>query len=352
MQIKEHQREPLKNDLRLGIVLLAIISLVFGVRLVSLPLSVGMTIVSFMAFLVFVGVYVLQGNPTLLKVMRDFAEKKPAAIWILPTALWLTSALVALLTGKFTFKVALIGLPYCFLPFLLFLPLRRQRPELTWWDALLVLFIWFPIEFGWLPKVNIPPVQSEVEAYHLIGLAIAIFIYFVLRNLPEVGFTFRLKDKDWRTAIQSFVIFMPIALLIGMPTGFIAVSRHLPSLSMMIASIVGIAFFIAIPEEILFRGIVHNLIEKKLATKKNGLMLALVISSVVFGLAHGNNHNPPFLNIDLGPLGVWHAPWVYILLATLAGFAYGWTFIKTRKVTAAAVVHLLVDWFWSVFFSG
>ena len=47
-----------------------------------------------------------------------------------------------------------------------------------------------------------------------------------------------------------------------------------------------------------------------------------------------------------------HAPplnWRYALLATLAGFAYGWVYRRTGRLAAAAVTHGLVDWTWSTF---
>ena len=37
-----------------------------------------------------------------------------------------------------------------------------------------------------------------------------------------------------------------------------------------------------------------------------------------------------------------------MLLASLAGIAYGWTWRTTGKVSAAAVTHTLVDWLWGI----
>ena len=167
-----------------------------------------------------------------------------------------------------------------------------------------------------------------------------------------MGFTWRLKGADVRTAIQYTIFFIPIALILGFATGFLDLSKRLPSGAEMLGMFVGIAFFVALPEELLFRGIIHNLIEKRLQNRPHHVWIALAISSVIFGLAHGNNFTEPLLNINLGPLGIWHCPWVYIILAAIAGWFYGLTYIKTRKVTAAAIVHLLVDWIWSVFLSG
>jgi membrane protease YdiL (CAAX protease family) len=352
MQIKEHHRQSLKDDLRLGIIILAIISLVIAIRLVSLPLSIGVTALSFLVLLILTALYVLQGSPSLVKVTREVIAQKPFYLWFVPAALWIITAVYILFVGQLTIKVAAISLTYCFAPFLLFIPLRRQEPKMTWLDAVLIFFLWLPVEFGWLKHGSIPPVQSMANLYQLLALVITIFLYLVVRNLPDVGFSFRLKAKDWRTAIQSFIFFTTVALLIGLPTGFFAVSRYLLPTKEIIASFITIGFLVALPEEILFRGVIHNLIAKRLSGKKSGAVIALVISSIIFGLAHGNNPKPPFVNLDLGPAGIWHAPWAYMLIATLAGFAYGWTFIKTRKVTAAALVHVSVNWFWLVFFNG
>ena len=66
-------------------------------------------------------------------------------------------------------------------------------------------------------------------------------------------------------------------------------------------------------------------------------MATLILSSVIFGAAHLNN--PP--NVGY-----------YFILATIAGIFYGRTFVRTGKVVPAALVHLAVDWMWSIFFAG
>ena len=39
-------------------------------------------------------------------------------------------------------------------------------------------------------------------------------------------------------------------------------------------------------------------------------------------------------------------------LASLAGLAYGWVYMKTRRILAPAVTHALVDVTWVFFFRG
>ena len=58
-------------------------------------------------------------------------------------------------------------------------------------------------------------------------------------------------------------------------------------------------------------------------------------TSILFGLAHLNN--PPKVGL-------------YVILATVAGFFYGRTYLQTGKGSAAAIVHAMGDWIWTVFF--
>jgi membrane protease YdiL (CAAX protease family) len=39
-------------------------------------------------------------------------------------------------------------------------------------------------------------------------------------------------------------------------------------------------------------------------------------------------------------------------MATLAGVAYGWVWLRTRRVTASAITHAGVDWIWLLVFRG
>jgi hypothetical protein len=97
---------------------------------------------------------------------------------------------------------------------------------------------------------------------------------------------------------------------------------------------VAIFFFIAIPEEVLFRGTIHRYLERVLKWTPRA---TLILSSIIFGVAHLDN--PP--NVGY-----------YFVLASIAGFFYGRTYLRTGKIVPAALVHLAVDWIWSVVFAG
>ena len=41
---------------------------------------------------------------------------------------------------------------------------------------------------------------------------------------------------------------------------------------------------------------------------------------------------------------------VTMVLATLAGVAYGWVYQRTGRITASALTHAAVDWVWKLLF--
>src|SRR5262249_1750681 len=99
------------------------------------------------------------------------------------------------------------------------------------------------------------------------------------------------------------------------------------------AQFLGIFLFTAIPEELLFRGLIQNWLERVTGSR----LVGLVIAAIVFGASHLNN-GPPLPNYK------------YFFLASIAGFFYGIVWQTTRNLTASAVTHGLADTVWSVVF--
>ncbi|OBU16844.1 hypothetical protein AYY19_14480 [Photobacterium aquimaris] len=86
--------------------------------------------------------------------------------------------------------------------------------------------------------------------------------------------------------------------------------------------------FTCVAEEVLFRGYIQGFLCKKLTPS-----IAIIIASVLFGLAHFSG----------GPL--------FIIIATLAGILYGLSYYWTRKITIAIVVHFAFNLLHLVFFT-
>jgi membrane protease YdiL (CAAX protease family) len=95
---------------------------------------------------------------------------------------------------------------------------------------------------------------------------------------------------------------------------------------------IGILFFTAWPEELLFRGLLQNLLTKSLKSEWAGI----IVAALVFGASHLNNGGFP--------------NWRYGILATIAGIFYGRAWIKTGSLLPGAIVHALVDVLWHILF--
>ena len=217
---------------------------------------------------------------------------------------------------------------------LILLTTREQKSRLNFYFASAVLFIWYTIEFGAAPYVGLPATGSLIGYLKLALIVLFLYVVTLSNRLPDVGFTFSLNRRDWREVLINFALLGIIAIPIGLVTGFIKPSTALPSLLEIIGRGVFIFLFIALPEEILFRGVIHRYLERVLRWSP---VATLILSSVIFGASHLNN--PP--NVGY-----------YFILATIAGIFYGRTFVRTGKVVPAVIVHLAVDWMWSVFFAG
>lgn len=233
-----------------------------------------------------------------------------------------------------TTQVVLRAGAFALIALLLLLTTREQKSRLSFYFISVVAFIWFTVEFGNAPALRLPFDGGPVRYMQLASIVLFLYVITLAGRWPELGFTFELKRQDWKEAAINFALFGVIAIPFGLITGFIKPSTALPSLVEMAGRGVAIFFFIAIPEEVLFRGTIHRYLERVLQWTPR---LTLILSSLIFGAAHLDN--PP--NVGY-----------YFILASIAGFFYGRTYLRTGKIVPAALVHLAVDWIWSVFFAG
>lgn len=215
------------------------------------------------------------------------------------------------------------------LPFILGWPPRiRERSHLLFFGA--VLFMWYAVEFQRLP--NHPLIAGGLSYDQLAVITLFVWLIILAGRFPDLGFTFRWTWGDAVAMAWNLVGFAAFALPFGLLTGFITPATSLPGLPEVLIRWLAIYLFIGLPEEILFRGVLHVHFQRVLGWPP---LRTLMLSSLLFGLAHLNN--PPKVGL-------------YVIMAAVAGFFYGRTYLQTGKVTAAAIVHAMVDWIWGVFF--
>ncbi|MBN1936916.1 MAG: CPBP family intramembrane metalloprotease [Anaerolineae bacterium] len=241
--------------------------------------------------------------------------------------------------------------------------LRLRRPDarpFDLWHILVVLCLWVSIEpslfilfadliapgagFGarlagvrLLPQVDallLPGVGLPVDM--LTAILLMLYLFLIYRPLKEIGFSFRWRWRDLRIALLGLGLFMAAGIPTGLAIGFLRFRPALPNFTDVVIGIISGYLLVALPEEVLFRGAIQNMLRQRL--KSN--WIALLIAAPIFGLAHLNNATRGFA-----------APnWGYVLMASLAGLAYGYVWMHTRKVTAAAITHMLVNLLWGILF--
>jgi len=252
--------------------------------------------------------------------------------YLLGAAVFLVYLIYALGTNTFAFARSAAIAALVFLTLALATS-AKQRPPGAWQDFLTIAGIWVAVKFSlshWLWPY--PGGRLAYVFTVLLCVNVALVAFVLLRRVDGIGYSIG-WGRHWGFFIlASFAVFACIAIPLGRAIHFIEFAprfsewKSLPFLS------VGILFFTAWPEEFLFRGLLQNLLARASKSELAGWWTA----SLLFGFSHITNMGFP--------------NWRYVLLASIAGFFYGWTWRKTGSIFASALVHAAVDVLWHLLF--
>jgi membrane protease YdiL (CAAX protease family) len=250
---------------------------------------------------------------------------------LLPTALSLPYLIVSFAASTFQWDWFAL---YALLPVAVALLLQHARyvdenQIGNWRDYLVLLTLGLAVDLRWFEPAW-PPHLAVFNK--MILLSAGIYGFLFVRELNNVGFDLRLQLRDLRIGLREGAFYIPIALTLGLSVGFLHVHATWPHLGRLIGAYVFTFLFIAIPEELYFRGWLQNLLERRMGRNQ-----ALLITSVLFGLSHFNKRAV-------------HFNWRYVLLAAIAGIFYGRAWRHSRRVAASAITHTTVDTLWSIWF--
>jgi hypothetical protein len=291
----------------------------YGGRAFALALGVAAVLFAFELFL---------ASPSVLDQARQSLGEHGAA---LAPLIPLFAVLIYTVGVTTNWKMALIGAAYAVLPALL-VASSTGKPPGRWADYAAAIIVWLPVEFRWMYRLFPYPAQLTHTLTILLALGTGVAAFVLLRRLEAVGYAIEWRRGFAGNVFLHFGIFAVIAVAIGIRIGFLAYDPSSARLRSLPLTIIGILFFTAWPEEFLFRGILQNLLSRTFRNQWIGLVLA----SIIFGLSH-----------------IFHAPypnWKYVTLATIAGLFYGHTWMKTKSLFPAALVHALVDILWHILF--
>jgi membrane protease YdiL (CAAX protease family) len=254
-----------------------------------------------------------------------------AARIVLPSMLCVPYVLVSVDRGMFSprWLALYAGLPVAMAACLSLAGSRRSKGH--WLEFLILAILGLSVDLRWFERAW--PAHLAIFSKVLL-LDAGIYAFVAVRQLEGVGFDFRIRLRDVLVGLREFIFFFPIALGLGLALGFLHVHPLGAGMGATALKFAGAwiftFFFIAVPEELFFRGWVQNLLESPMGRGR-----ALMVTAILFGLSHFNKR-AVFFN------------WRYVLLAAIAGIFYGRAWRSNRRVAASSITHATVDSVWSV----
>jgi uncharacterized protein len=246
-----------------------------------------------------------------------------------PCVLCIPYTIVAFSYGQFQWGWFVL---YLLLPVLISFLLFRAGvadPEQhgDWRDLLILAVLGLAVDLRWFEAAW----PARLAVFNkMILLDAGIYGFLAIRRLNGVGFDLRLRLADVRIGLRELLFYAPAAIALGLALGFLHFHAQIPTAARAVLGWIFTFFFIAIPEELFFRGWMQNLLERRL-----GRYGALLTTAVLFGLSHFNKRAV-------------HFNWRYVLLAAIAGVFYGRAWRQERRVGASAITHASVDTLWSL----
>jgi len=326
------------------------------------------------------------GKEEVSKWLRSFIKNDIKKAVLFPSFLIVLYYSYIIINGHNPFKGTVFLLPYLiYFPTLIFVAKNNISKKIDWLDfTTLVLFL-LPItlvEFS--PDTELPFGGNGFDSvYRLVLILAVVYAFVVIRDIKDVGFFPLIKSKYLGIAIATWLAFYAFVYIIGNSVDFIEYVGHdkafftlLTSIGM---SILGVFLHTAIFEELFFRGLLQNMLAKRISQEiswrpawKWGAVLLVVISLLTGYAMDGNLQWFPGLitlflflaaygveqsgisikgtytalaitSVIFGLVHFHSGSIIFVGLASIGGWAYGYTYIKTKNVFYAALVHALVN---------
>jgi len=337
-------------------------------------------------FIVLYFFFFLIGKEEITVRMKGWIGSDVRRMLIFPILLLLLYSLSILLNGQNPLQGTLGLVPYLVVfPVLYYLARRHRDQKIDWIDfTALMIFLLLTNYIKVEPSGNLPFTGKDFgSVYKMALILIAVYSFGTLRGLDNIGFVPVLNFKFLWIAIWVWFVFYLFVVIVGYGVDFIKYVGH-ESITQGLLYKIGLTLVVtylntAIFEELFFRGILQNMLTKRIGqaktwrifwlwgliisiplallvgyTLKGGmqwfpaLMVLLIFIAAYFIEQAGKNNSGAYtgLAITSALFGLVHyhsGAIIYIGFACVAGWAYGYTYIKTKNVFYSAIVHTLVN---------
>jgi membrane protease YdiL (CAAX protease family) len=271
--------------------------------------------------------------PAAARVTEQMQRALPAPIaWLLAAPILAAYGCYAIGTGSSVGWRWLMAVAYVLVP--LALLSLRDGGEPGWNDFVALAAIAVPVKLKWMAMLFPYPDDKLAHMMSiLLAMNVAVAGFLFVRRMQGVGYSLTWAANQTFALGDGILVILVVAIPAGLALHFLHWAPGHAGWASLPLSTLGIFFFVAWPEEFVFRGLLQNMLARTFKSEGAGW----IVASVLFGLAHIANGFFP--------------NWKYALLATFAGFVYGWTWRKTGNIFAAAILHCAVDTIWHTLFT-
>lgn len=181
----------------------------------------------------------------------------------------------------------------------------------------------------------IPPFPTDKPLLYFLCQIIGAFLLLLL-SFEQVKSVFKCRAKGF---FQGLLLGWPfiIASMITLIGAFLATKDAVfvpPRVHAVILFII-MTLFVGFIEEVLFRGVVLRSILNKYGGSKHGMIISVMISSFVFGLAH-------IVTLMIHPQLVMYTI-TQVIYCTFAGVLFSVVYLRCRNIFSLIILHSLVD---------
>lgn len=337
-------------------------------------------------FLLFYFAQFTIGRESVVDSLQTWIGKNRWNVWIFPTAMLLLYLVFMIFSHQNLMEGNLWLLLYItFFPVAVFSVRKQPGRKIGWLDFTVFALVLLPGSLYSIKQNSDLPINGSGfdSISHLMIILSGFYAFGVVRGIREIGFLPELKWKSLRTALLVWIAFYSLVFVLGRSVNFIAIIGYNDPLEIVLKSIlftlIGTFLHTALFEELFFRGILQNMLSKRIGQGKSWLIFWLVgflillpgallvgytlegqmkwfpalVTGVLFGCAYlleksgkhglGVYTSLAITGVTFGLVHYHAKSIVYIGLACVAGWAYGYTYHKTKSVFYSALVHTLVN---------
>ena len=256
--------------------------------------------------------------------IRGILSKKPMLIFLAPFFFILLNQ----------YHIQYRGLPiengmayasYLLLPTVVIFFADRNNPRIQIADVLVILAFWLPFDLRYIQG------SWQRFSYHFLSVSasiLGILLFSCYRKLDNIKFNVRISRESLLLLLKVLVLALLTLIPAGFVLDFLKWNPDPEKIKILPIAFLLILLVTALPEELLFRGFLQNLLNKT-----TGLSSGLIIASIVFGCAHLDNiaggYGPP--------------NWRYFIMASIAGLWYGTAYLQSKSILIPASLHALID---------